>query len=200
MDESVVQSMAKWPDVPAVFGWLSLDRRGDWRIKQQRISHTGLSEFIGRNYQVDAAGRWYFQNGPQRVYVRIEGLPHVLRLQDTGQEAKLFTHTGCPVEDITQAWMDEQGSFILGFARTAGLLCDRDIAGFLGLLVDARGAPVDDARIDASLAASGRGEDPELWLRFRGCDHRIRACMTADLAAMFGFVADPRPAPGHPDC
>ena len=33
MDETVIRAMAKWPDVPAVWGWLSLDRRGVWKLK-----------------------------------------------------------------------------------------------------------------------------------------------------------------------
>jgi hypothetical protein len=29
MDEMVKRGMARWPDVPDVYGWLSLDRRGN---------------------------------------------------------------------------------------------------------------------------------------------------------------------------
>ena len=29
MDEIVIRAMQKWPNVPNVFGWLKLDRRGD---------------------------------------------------------------------------------------------------------------------------------------------------------------------------
>ena len=57
MDEAVLRSMAKWPDVPDVFGWLSLDRRGNWRIKNEKIGNRALREFISRNYQADARGR-----------------------------------------------------------------------------------------------------------------------------------------------
>ena len=49
MDEMVARSLAKWPDVPAVYGWLSLDRRGNWRIKGEKIGNTALRDFIGRN-------------------------------------------------------------------------------------------------------------------------------------------------------
>src|SRR2546422_6290676 len=66
MDELVARSLAKWPNVPAVYGWLALDRRGNWRIKGQRISNVALREFIARNYECDSQGRWFFQNGPQR--------------------------------------------------------------------------------------------------------------------------------------
>src|SRR2546429_4505735 len=58
MDEIVLRSMLKWPDVPAVYGWLSLDRRGNWMIKTvagrfERIAHAAVREFIGRNYASD---------------------------------------------------------------------------------------------------------------------------------------------------
>ena len=67
MDPMVLRSMAKWPDVPDVYGWLSLDRRGNWLLKGERIGNQALRDFISRNYQPDKRGCWYFQNGPQRV-------------------------------------------------------------------------------------------------------------------------------------
>ncbi len=50
MDEIVMQAMAKWPNVPDVFGWLSLDQRGNWRLRGEAMTHRGATEFIGRNY------------------------------------------------------------------------------------------------------------------------------------------------------
>ena len=63
MDEIVARSLAKWPNVPAVYGCQELDRRGNWLIKGERIGNAALREFIGRNYEADERGRWYFQNG-----------------------------------------------------------------------------------------------------------------------------------------
>lgn len=90
MDEIVRQAMAKWPNVPHCYGWLSLDRRGQWRMRDEAaqaagtagdpIRHTALLAFIARNYDSDEAGRWYFQNGPQRVYVGLAYAPFVVRL------------------------------------------------------------------------------------------------------------------------
>ena len=37
MDETGLRSMAKWPNVPAVYGWLTLDRRGNWLLQGERI-------------------------------------------------------------------------------------------------------------------------------------------------------------------
>ena len=33
MDEIVARAMQKWPNVPDVYGWLRLDRRGTWWLK-----------------------------------------------------------------------------------------------------------------------------------------------------------------------
>ena len=67
MDASVLRSVLKWPDVPAVYGWLRLDRRGGWRIRTamtasgpvfEPIGNAALREFIGRNYAGDEQGCW----------------------------------------------------------------------------------------------------------------------------------------------
>ena len=75
MDPSVLSAIRKWPDVPDVFGWLSLDLRGNWRLKGDVIANPGICEFIGRNYAADPHGRWFFQNGPQRVFVSLAYAP-----------------------------------------------------------------------------------------------------------------------------
>ena len=69
VDAVVLRAMAKWPNVPAVFGWLSLDRRGRWLLRGEPIGNAAARQFISRNYQSDPHGRWFFQNGPQRVFV-----------------------------------------------------------------------------------------------------------------------------------
>jgi hypothetical protein len=42
MDEAVRQALARWPDVPDCFGWLSLSRRGEWQLPDGPIRHAGL--------------------------------------------------------------------------------------------------------------------------------------------------------------
>lgn len=131
MDESVERSLAKWPGVPAVYGWLALDRRGRWLLRSpasgafERIGNAALNAFIARNYARDAEGRWYFQNGPQRVFVRLAVAPFVARL-DAGRYAdqcgRLF--------DATAAWLDDEGSVLLERADGVALLDDRDLAAF----------------------------------------------------------------------
>lgn len=122
MDEIVARSIAKWPNVPAVFGWLSLDRRGQWRIKGEKISNPALREFIGRNYECDAQGRWYFQNGPQRVYVKLDYTPLVVRFEGDA----LVDQCG-RVFRARVMYVDDAGSVLAEGEGTIALLDDRDL-------------------------------------------------------------------------
>jgi hypothetical protein len=125
MDELVARSLAKWPNVPAVYGWLALDRRGNWLIKRQKISNVALREFIARNYECDAQGRWFFQNGPQRVYVSLAYTPLVVHYD----AERLFDHCGRPFGCDT-IYQDDEGSVLISAGGTIALLDDRELARF----------------------------------------------------------------------
>ena len=125
MDEIVARSLAKWPNVPAVYGWLSLDRRGNWLIKGERIGNAALREFIGRNYAADERGRWYFQNGPQRVYVVMAYTPLVVHYEGD----QLVDHCGRPFAPAV-VLQDDEGSVLFEGRQTVALLDDRDLARF----------------------------------------------------------------------
>ena len=122
MDDIVKQAMVKWPNVPAVYGWLELDRRGNWRIKGERIGNAALREFIARNYAADERGRWFFQNGPQRVYVALAYTPFVFHYQGE----RLFDQCGAPAEAL-ETWLDDEGSVLIRAPQGVGLLDDRDL-------------------------------------------------------------------------
>jgi len=126
MDAPVGRSMAKWPNVPAVYGWLELDRRGGWRIKGETIGHAGLREFIGRNYAADRHGRWYFQNGPQRVFVRLAYTPLVVHFEGD----VLFDQCGEAI-DTWRSYLDDEGSVLIEGGRAVALLDDRDLERFV---------------------------------------------------------------------
>jgi hypothetical protein len=141
MDDIVKAAMAKWPTVPHCHGWLALDARGDWYLrddavqaagpfpqaKGSRIEHAGLRAFIARNYEADAAGRWYFQNGPQRVFVDLEAAPWVWRLQPgTGPLPQVHTGDGRPARPHA-AWLDEQGRLFLHCDLGFGLVHSLDV-------------------------------------------------------------------------
>ena len=125
MDDIVLRSMAKWPDVPDVYGWLSLDRRGNWLIRNEKIGNRALREFISRNYQPDARGCWYFQNGPQRVFAALAYTPLVLHIENDA----LLDHCGRPFL-LEQAYLDDEGSVLMAGKPGVGLLDDRDLAAY----------------------------------------------------------------------
>jgi hypothetical protein len=122
MDEIVARSMARWPDVPAVYGWLELDRRGGWRIKGERIGNAALREFIGRNYLRDERGCWFFQNGPQRVFVSLAYTPLVVHYDGEA----LLDHCAQPFSP-SSFLQDEEGSVLVEGERGIALLDDRDL-------------------------------------------------------------------------
>lgn len=125
MDAIVAQAMAKWPNVPAVYGWLALDRRGNWRIKGERIANQALRDFISRNYESDGEGRWYFQNGPQRVYVTLDYTPLVVHYDGD----VLRDHRERPFA-ARETYVDDEGSVLMEGEGTVALLDDRDLARF----------------------------------------------------------------------
>jgi hypothetical protein len=142
MDELVLEAMARWPNVPAVHGWLRLDRRGNWMLVDRgrpgfderlhgqgsRITSPQIVDFIGRNYEGDAQGRWYWQNGPQRVYVDLDVAPLVLRVLGIGAGARLVAHTGHPVGRVDAAWFTPEGDLVLETDLGPGAVHDLDLA------------------------------------------------------------------------
>ncbi|PZP32923.1 MAG: DUF2946 domain-containing protein [Roseateles depolymerans] len=171
MDALVEAALKKWPNVPHCYGWLALDARGDWYMRDERIQHAGpfptvkgsrithdkLLGFIGRNYAHDEAGCWFFQNGPQRVYVQLEITPWVWRLQPDG---RVLSHTGLDGE-VRACWLDEIGHLYL----------QTDLG--LGLVHTA------DMELAAEKVESG------LWMP--------QDCIAAELPERFGYQLQPTP-------
>lgn len=203
MDAQVLQAMARWPNVPACTGWLGLDARGHWYLRDEtvqrqgdfpqprgdRICHEALIAFIGRNYASDASGRWFFQNGPQRVYVALEAAPFILLCDAQG---RWRTHTGIGVQaagvnrdgnaaaapggltEDTNASLDAEAS---GLDGAASWLDDQDrlfveTSAGLGLV---RSADVPDA---AQAIEQGRWQAPG-------------EMVFAQMPARFGYVLNP---------
>ncbi|MBL0283150.1 MAG: DUF2946 family protein [Zoogloea sp.] len=171
MDESVRLAIAKWPNVPSCCGWLRLSRRGEWRVPEGPILHAGLRAFIGRNYMAEPDGRWYFQNGPQQVFVSLDYTPTILHLASPD---RLKTHTGRSVETLSEAWLDEEGSLLIGSEHGIALLDDRDLAAFC-------------AGLDGDL------ESPDGLLSLAWADRRIPVgrIQRAEVATRFAFISEP---------
>ncbi|GAB3427388.1 DUF2946 family protein [Massilia solisilvae] len=194
MDEIVKQAMAKWPNVPHCYGWLALDARGAWRMRDEaaqragapgdKLTNAALVGFINRNYLHDERGCWYFQNGPQRVYVNLEATPFIAR---TDPLAGFLLHTGRPLGQVEQAFMTDLGQVILQGADVVAQVDDRDVAQLLPCM-ELDGAPVTD---DALAGWIEHGGD-EMLLRHGGKAVRIEHLRAEEVAARFRFIMQPQ--------
>jgi DUF2946 family protein len=200
MDEIVIRAIAKWPQVPAVYGWLALDRRGCWSIKGERIRNPVITEFIARNYAHDDRGRWFFQNGPQRVLVQLAYTPLVYRTRE-GAGLAFLAHTGQHAMQVREGWIDDRGGLLIETELGVGALHDQDLSEVLAHLVGAAGEAPGDAAIERLL------EDPEaatafpaLRLRTASGPVPLSFIRTEAVPGRFRFDPDPRPAPGEPEC
>ena len=133
MDDAVLRSLARWPNVPAVYGWLELDRRGNFLVRSasttrkfERIGNSALREFIARNYAPDARGCWYFQNGPQRVYVGLAYTPLVVHYEGE----RLLDQCGHEFGPPEGFLLDDEGSVLARRGANIALVDDRDLERF----------------------------------------------------------------------
>ena len=202
MDEQVLRSLIKWPNVPHCFGWLALDRRGQWRMRDEYaqtnhlpgnpIQHVALNEFISRNYAHDSLGRYFFQNGPQKVFIALDVTPWIARIIPSESGLQLLTQCGTEIKPHG-ALSDEKGNiYITGsilqvlsdqihetiFTQTeslsVALLHDHDLDLFS-----------DQSQVKED-ACSFRGS----W-RWDGKDLPIEPIHSAELAGRFHFIKAP---------
>lgn len=174
MEDIVRLALAKWPHVPDCYGWLGLDARGNWFMRDDRVQaqgpfaggtaqskgsqlqHEKLIEFIQRNYEPDAQGQWFFQNGPQRVYVELEATPLIWRVNG---DFSIQDHTG-KVARVQRCLLDEQGRVYLEADTGFGLVHTMDMNQAADAVEQGRWQPQD--------------------------------VLAADLPARFGYVTSPQ--------
>lgn len=168
--------MSRWPNVPACYGWLALDPRGQWRLGEdggEVVYHAGLKAYLNQNYGVSERGECFVQNGPQRVYVKLLRAPYVVSLDATGEWQ---THTGLAVRRITRALVDDEGH--------AYLVCEHGLAG-----IDDR----DLCHLLESTAADMTATDT-ISINLGGIEMPLEAIDAELLPARFGFQRDPKPS------
>jgi len=187
MDDIVRQAIAKWPNVPDCYGWLGLDARGNWYMRDDRaqaagpfssadggtpasrgslLRHEKLVDFIQRNYESDAQGHWFFQNGPQRVYVELDLTPMVWRVAKGPNGFTVTAHTGVPATPEACV-LDELGRLYLQCKLDGGT----HATAVLGLVHTQ----------DVGLASDAIEQG--LWTP--------QDAASADLPARFGYVRSP---------
>lgn len=193
MDDIVKQAMAKWPNVPHCYGWLALDARGNWRMRDEaaqrangpgdKLTNPALVGFINRNYGHDGKGNWYFQNGPQRVYVNLEATPFIVR---TDPAEGFVLQTGQPMPEPEAVFMTDAGAVVLQAGEVVAQLDDRDAAQVLARM-ELEGQP---ASIEAILAwLEDDAEELSLVLGERRV--RVERLVTEALQRRFGYVQLP---------
>jgi hypothetical protein len=231
MDESVKLALAKWPNVPSCTGWLALDRRGNWRMRDEAaqrsgaagstIRHPALLAFIARNYGADEAGRWFFQNGPQRVYVELAYTPWIVRLQRhpvadgatgpiAGATASDDASSGAAGRDpdassVGKLTLTDQcgGAFepVAGWLDDAGSVLFSDASGRLALLHDhdldlltdhTSWEDAGNAKRAATPAHRAEPTTPLATLHWRAhVDLPLAPILAGEVEQRFGFVRSP---------
>ena len=146
-------------------------------------------------------GRWFFQNGPQRVFVALAYVPYVYRtLPLEGGGFGLSTHTGVSANTPGAAWMDDRGAVLVETELGIGVVHDLDLSELLASLSGPAGEPLEDSMIERLLTnlPGVDGGTPKLVLA--GHALSLSHIRSAEVPARFGFVPNPRPAPGEPEC
>lgn len=191
MDDIVKQAIAKWPNVPHCYGWLGLDARGAWRMRDERaqqlnlpgdkLTQPTLVGFINRNYEADERGCWYFQNGPQRVYLNLEATPFIAR---TDPQQGLLVQTGEALGPVERAGMTDAGELIVASGGKVAKVDDRDMAQMMqALQIDGKPAS------DEALIAWMEGAAGTLTLGQVAVGRVLQAAVPEE----FGFVRIPQP-------
>jgi hypothetical protein len=195
MDDIVKQAMAKWPNVPDCYGWLALDARGNWRMRDEaaqranapgdKLANEALLGFINRNYAHDDGGRWYFQNGPQRVYVNLEATPFIAR---TDPSQGFVLQTGQALTAPDAAFMTDAGALVLQAGEVVAQLDDRDVAQVLARMeLDGRPASVE------AIMAWLEDDTGELALATGDSRIKVERLAAEALPRRFGYVQVPSP-------
>jgi hypothetical protein len=196
MDAIVEQALAKWPNVPHCYGWLTLDARGNWRMRNEhaqahnlpgdKVIQPALRGFINRNYSGDEQGRWYFQNGPQRVYVDLEVAPYIAH---TEPAHGFVLQTGENFSGVNSGWLSDSGKLFFQGDGKFALLDDRDLAQCMSnLLLN------DESVADEKLMEWLEQQGASGALSLQNDDKKISVNYIAETAIseQFKFVRTPR--------
>ncbi|NBS96826.1 MAG: DUF2946 family protein, partial [Betaproteobacteria bacterium] len=127
-------------------------------------------------------GQWYFQNGPQQVFVDLELAPRIWRVAPQEDGAVLVGHTGDIANTVTRLGVDAEGVVWAQTDLGPGAIDDRQLAALLTQAL----SPDDH---------NGAHHSAMAWVRFHGQQEPLPIEPFEQSAALeFGFVRQPRPA------
>ena len=155
------------------------------KLPGQVIAHRALNDFISRNYDCDSLGRYFFQNGPQRVFITLDKTPWVVRIIPSEKGLQLITQCQNSIEP-SSALSDESGNiYIVGKvnqgqlskqnSQTVALLHDHDLDHFSQL-----------AKLREETCSFGGSWD---W---QGKQLALDPIHSEEIAARFKFITRPR--------
>ncbi|MES2354307.1 MAG: DUF2946 family protein [Pseudomonadota bacterium] len=200
MDNIVLQAMMRWPNVPSVYGWLQLDRRGRWLIKDEPITNPTVNAFINRNYLCNEAGQWYFQNGPQRVLVTLEHTPYIYRIwRDSNAHFLSETHTGLAINQPSSCWLDDSGCLLLACEHGIGCVETQSLAVLASAFCDLKGMPLSDSTVELLLEGNPVAIQSSR-LRWGTKLLPLGFLSFIEVPERFHFERSPQPLPGQPPC
>ena len=188
MDESVRNAMSRWPDVPAVYGYIGVNRRGEFLLQGHIVTHERTREFIHRNYTMDEHGRAYFQNGPQRAYADLEATPWIYRVMDDGS---LRTHTERPASELRSATITTAGEILLVTEHGPGMVHAQDLDQLSGCLT----TPEPD--LATALESLQAREHGPVMLELPAGKALLGIVDENDLPSQFAYTQTPQPAAGE---
>lgn len=194
--------------MPYCYGWLFLDRRGHWRMRSEfaqknhlpgeKIHHLGLIEAIVSHFAIDEKNQYFFQNGPQRVYIDLAYTPYIARLipkQDSQWLLQTNLHQNinplrCFLDEkgnilieseieISQTHSDQPLHFKSKKHKTVALLHDHDLEIFASI-----------AQLDTvSCGVLGT-------FKWNHLDLPIEPILSNEIGRVFNFVEKPKPHAG----
>lgn len=199
MDDIVLAAMAKWPNVPHCYGWLALDARGNWRMRDERaqalnlagdvIRNSTLLGFINRNYLCDDDGNWYFQNGPQKVYIDLAATPYIAQILPNNSWR---LHTGQILPTAARVWILDDGNIVCQADQFLCQLDDRDIALFLETLSENQ-QPLSETRLLEFMEASAEAvSEFTIFARIGDLDVRLEKGDLISLMRATAYCQKPR--------
>jgi hypothetical protein len=140
VDNSTLAAITKWPNVPNCYGWLSLDRRGNFRIRNEFaqanqlpgdvINHAGLNHSIKTHYCIDEKNQYFYQNGPQRVYINLSYCPFIVRFIPSDNGAWILKNHLDQMIAPLRCFLDEKGNILLESNVTITQVVDKPAVSF----------------------------------------------------------------------
>ena len=175
-----------------VYGWLTLTSRGFWKLKGKKLENQKLIELINNNYLKDEFGRYFFQNGNQRVFVSLELAPFVINIAQNNPLI-LVTHTKIVIENIDQVWLDSNMNLMLQFGEIIGSLNDRDTLDLSNYLTNSSGHSMDSPEFFKESKNHSTVTFEDLFLEYRNKRTKIITFTKKQRAPQLTYINIPKP-------